>query len=407
MPTNFLSDWTEFTSGTEAPDNYFTWSGISALSAMVGRRVWLPYGRFVFYPNLYVVLLGPPSNGKTTAMAFAKNLVRELQLPFSAECQTKESLVKEMATYERVFDVAGRKLIHTPINIFVTELSHFLGPNSGHMIDFLTTVFDQDVYDTKTKGKGNDLITGPAVNLLGCTTPEWITTYLKGDIISGGFTRRALFVNEFESPHRIPFPTVSDVQKKAADRFRAHAKILLSVAGEFRWDNATMDSYRQWYTTLQLPNDPTIRSYFRFKHGQVMKVAMLVALAETPELILRKHHFELTLALFEKIEVNLPKVFQGMGRNELNQVGGQLMDLLRLNNGVLPEKEVMKALIRDANTAEILSVMGHLEKTEQIVRLQQVKAGVTRIFICLPSTAEQLRRSSSGPPSSQQPDKTG
>ena len=403
MPTNFLSEWSNFTRGTEAPEQYYLWSGISALSSIMGRRVWLPYGRFTFYPNIYTVLLGPAGNGKTTAMAIAKNLIRELGIPFSAECQTKESLVKEWIQYERTFEVNGKKLIYTPISIFVTELSHFLGPNSAHMIDFLTTTFDQDVYDAKTKNKGNDLIMGPAITMLACTTPEWVTTYLKSDIISGGFSRRALFINEFEGKYRISFPETSPEQKTAALAFTAYARGLQDVAGGFVWDQAAKSFFTHWYENYVLPTDPTIRSYHRTKHTMVMKVAMLIALAESHDLVMRKHHLEITLELFTGMELNLLKVFQGMGRNELNTVGTRILDIIRANNGSISEKELLRVTSRDASTQEQFSVIGHLEKTDQIVRLEEKAGNLKRIIIALPEVAAARLRGASSAPQSAPP----
>ena len=403
MSTNFLANWRTFTAGTEAPEAYYLWSGITALSSIMGRRVWLPYGRFVFYPNIYTVLLGPAGNGKTTALAVAKNLIRELSVPFSAECQTKESLVKEWVEYERTFEVAGKKHIYTPLGIFITELSHFLGPNSGHMIDFLTTVFDQDVYDAKTKNKGNDLILGPSITMLACTTPEWVTSYLKTDIISGGFTRRAIFINEFEGKNRIAFPESSVPQKEAAVAFTKYARELQDVAGEFRWTDDAKAFFTKWYETYVLPTDPTIRSYHRTKHTQVMKVAMLVSLAESKELVLTRDHLEITIALFAGIETNLAKVFQGMGRNELNTVGTRILDIIRSNGGSISEKELLRVTSRDASTQEQFSVIGHLEKTDQIVRLKQRVGNVDRVMVALPEVGAALLAVPVTVPQSSQP----
>lgn len=392
ISTNFLADWTLYNQGTEAPDEYFLWSGLATMASIVGRKVWLPWGRYVFYPNLYVVLLGPPGNGKTSAMSEAKKLIRFLNdIPYAAECQTKEALVKEWATYERTFKWKDETKLFTPYSIFVTELSHFLGPNSGHMIDFLTTAYDQDYYDTKTKNKGNDIINGPCINLLGCTTPDWVTTYLRGDIISGGFTRRAIFINEYEADKRIAFPQRTNTQTLAWGRLVNFANRLKLACGEFEWSESGKRFATNWYENLKLPSDPTIRGFYRTKHLQVFKVAQLVALSTSQDLVITEEVLQITLAMFERMERNLPRVFQGMGRNELNSVSTKLLDILKMANGIMPEKQVSAVMWKEVNGQELFNIITQLEKTEQVVRLRKKDAqGVERIYVALPEVAATL-----------------
>ncbi len=94
-PPNFLANYLTFTRGNEAHELYHLWSGLVALSSIVSYRIWVPMGYFQVRANLYVILDGPPGDRKTTAMQQCKNLLKEVgDIPFSADCQTKESLVR-------------------------------------------------------------------------------------------------------------------------------------------------------------------------------------------------------------------------------------------------------------------------------------------------------------------------
>src|SRR5580692_7400293 len=130
-PTNFLQSYRIFTSGNECHPTYHTFCSLLALSSIVSRRVWLSMDYFTIYPNLYVVLVGPPGNRKTSAMVSAKALLRELgNIPFSGECISKEKLVLDMVDEERVLDglpdSEKENRIYSPMTICVTELSEFL-----------------------------------------------------------------------------------------------------------------------------------------------------------------------------------------------------------------------------------------------------------------------------------------
>lgn len=391
-------------SGTEVPENYLFWSGISAVSATLASRVWTRMGRFTIYPNVYIIFLGPPGNGKTVAKDLALKVVRDVGgIKMSAEAQTKEALCKYMREEcLQTYSYNGTPVPCTPISIYLTEFSHFLGPNSSHMLDFLTTIWDRtgDVYDARTKNKGDDILPSPYVNLLACTTPDWIRTYLKSDIITGGFSRRAIFVNEpaNDDTERHPRPEWSEEQVIAKKAAIEYAKILSTVIGEMKWTQQATAFWDNWYLTRVIPRDPDTRGYHKSKPALLLKVATIIALSERPELLIDREHMETALAILDSTEATLSRVFQGIGRNELNAVATKLMDYLIAANvsrfkhdgelkqaRMIPEKVLKGLMFRDGRGNEYDEILSHLIATEQVIKME-VPASATspsRVMIIL------------------------
>lgn len=409
---SFLSDYREYAKGSEAHPTYHTFSALVALSSIISRRVWIDMGFFNVYPNLYVILVGPAGNRKTSAMSVAKGLLRELKeaVPFSAECVTKEKLILDIKDNERVIEMFSKPLsdevqkkqrVYTPMTVMVTELSEFLGAGGVGMINFLTTIYDQDFYDHRTKNKGDVLITGPFLNLLACTTPDWITAYLRTDVISGGFSRRAIFVLETGKSGRIPFPEVTPTMRAAWDRALAYAKSLAKLSGPFAWDPEARKFFEKWYRELAIPTDPMIVGYYETKHIQLLKVAMLLALSESSDLVLRVEHLLSGLELLKLAEDNLVRVFSGIGRNVLNAASQKVMDQMlmlpeqkvKTPEGkevlarIVPEKQLRATLWREANGQEMDAVLTHLVESEKLYRwtLTGGATGGSRSFIVLKS----------------------
>lgn len=398
---SFLKDYLTFTKGNEAPVNYHFWSALGAMSAIVSRRVWIDMGIFTIYPNLYIVLLGEPGNGKTTAMRIAKNLVRELpEVPFSGEAQTKESLVRYMRdNCPKSFQWGDKPIPYTPITIFLTELSHFFGPNSGHMIDFLTTIYDENKYEARTKNKGDDIIEGPYVTMLACTTQEWITTYLKSDIIGGGFTRRVIFVNEpsgDDKSRRVAFPQILPEQREALQACIAYARRLLDIKGPMLWTPDARAFYKDWYDNRDIPNDPDVRGYYRTRHVQILKVASLLSLAESLDMQLTTEHIQDAMRLLENTETTLTKVFQGIGRNELHQIATKALEYisrapkqnvkLQGKDHELPTmlvKTLKGFMFRDAPGRDCADILDHLIQTEKVYVWTETRDQVVRQFVSL------------------------
>lgn len=401
IKTNFLRDYREFTSGNECHPTYHLFSSLIALSSIISRRVWLDMEYFTIYPNLYVVLVGPPGNRKSSAMSTTKYLLRELKtIPFSGECISKEKLVEDMVEQERAMeglpDVFKDKRVYSPMTVCVTELSEFLQISAAGMIGFLTDVYDQDFYEHKTKNKGSSVVTGPFLNVLACTTPEWITTYLRSDIISGGFSRRTLFIYETEKAARIPFPTVSPTMRAAWGRVLAHAQLLLNVRGPFIFHEEAKQFYINWYTKLKIPTDENTVGYYETKHIQMLKVAMLVSLSEGPELVLHTRHLNAALDMLSLVERNLSRVFQSMGRNTLNQTATKVLDLLRSSPGsykdptgkdvtgyLINRKRLESIMFRDVAQDDFKLVIDHLKTIGKITESTFIVGSVARQFLIL------------------------
>lgn len=404
---SFLREYETFTDGNEAPRLYHLWCSLVALSSLVSRKVWVEMGYFRVYANMYVVLDGPPGARKTTAMSQCKSLLRAVEdVPLSAECQTKESLVKELAGYKRYFALGQNQspVEYAPITICVTELSQFIGAASAHMIDFLTTIYDETRYANKTKNKGSEDIVGPYVVLLGCTTPAWITARLRDDVISGGFSRRAVFVYWSGERAKIPRPIVTDAQRVAWDRVVEEAKRIQGLKGVFTWEPDAALWYDDWYINKhKIPKDPTIAGYFESKHIQLVKIAMLVSASEGNSMTLSKVHLELALDILETNEVNMPQVFAGIGRNELNAIASQIMQLLQGEGTMVSEKEIYKTMHREADSSELFKVLTHLVATEQLIKLPRHEGGLTKYFFTTKENYEHAKRNAAVIAASQAP----
>jgi len=404
MPhATFLQNYRTFTSGNEAHPTYHAFCGLFSLSSIVSRRVWLNMDYFTIFPNLYIVLVGDAGNRKTSAMHSAERLLLEIgNIPLSAECVSKEQLIIDMVDQERSLDGLGEdpstanKKIYSPLIVCASELSEFLQISGAGMIGFLTDVFDKQTdYEHKTKNKGCRVIRGPFLNLIACTTPEWITNYLKADIISGGFSRRTIFVNESEKSGRIPFPKITDEMRQCWLDAVSYGRTLQTVKGPFTWHPATREYYSKWYTELEIPKDANIKGYFETKHIQALKIAMLVALSEAPELVLKVHHFETALDILRLVEANLARVFQSMGKNFLNASSTKLLDILRASpvadikvNGaiakanVIPLKKLRTIMWQDLDEENFNKVLEHLMQTDRIQRFSTTDSGgVAREYI--------------------------
>ena len=87
--TNWVDGFVEYTGKSESPEVYRKWTALSMLGGALQRKCRLNWGLFDLYPNMYVVLVGPSGVGKTGAMSPGKKMLRELDVPISADAATR------------------------------------------------------------------------------------------------------------------------------------------------------------------------------------------------------------------------------------------------------------------------------------------------------------------------------
>ena len=97
----YLNDFVYYGSGTECPDIYLQWSGLSLLGAALGRKVWTMHGSyFRIHPKLYVCLVGDAGSGKSTAKNQAKSFLRAVDHDYliSSSFQSHQDIIDKMAS---------------------------------------------------------------------------------------------------------------------------------------------------------------------------------------------------------------------------------------------------------------------------------------------------------------------
>lgn len=383
LKDGFLVNYMRYMAGTEVPYIYNKWSGLSTLASVVTRKVWIHYGRFRVFPIMYITLVGPSGGRKTSAMDVSRRFLEELgTVNLSPSAITKEKLVEKMSkTCVTNFEHEDQIIQYTPITLCLTELSQFIGTNTQvalHMIDFLVTIYGEALYKAETLGRGIDNVPNPCINILACTTPHHIGTYLKADVISGGFARRNMFIYEQDDGVPQAWPEETTDQRNAKEACMWWLRELDTKAvGEFKWSPDARAFWKPWYDDSfekmkKMPDSP-LRGYYKSKHEQLLRVAMLLSLSEGLDMTITQAHLEAGLATLEEAESRFEKVFMGVGRNELHTIAMQALTTVERMGGKVKEKQLQLALVKEAPFKDYAEIIRYLtELSGALVRVPEI-----------------------------------
>lgn len=387
---SFVPDYLLATANNESPIQYHKWSCLSALSVLAGRRFWFDLGPFRYYPNFYTILVGDPGVKKSAAMDVPKEIIRAVGgIPIAATSTTKEAIVKLMAHEKyggkRFFQVAPGAPMeeYNQYSIFATEFTTFLGTDPIGMIDFLTNIYTEKVFDQKFKNAGEFAFVGPYVTMLACMTPETAKGFLKLNILTGGFARRTMFVwGSLGRP--IAFPGNSPEQVAAFQRCVQWGKEVQQQSGAFHFSDETNEWWKLWYDDnySKVKDRPrSTQSYYLTKHEFMIKTGMLLVLGNDPSRrVITPADFEfLDKTFFAPVEQNLERVFEGAGINPNAQAASQVCRMLEALDKPMRRKAV-EAMFYE-NVTDLRALQETLDHLVNVGRLVQrtIMAGTTVI----------------------------
>lgn len=377
---DFLSDYWLYNSCYEIPRNYAFWSGIGLISATMNRKLCYMHGDLEIHSMMYIGLIGPPNQKKSTSCDFARAMFETVcpDLKVGPSRTSPEKIVQLMAAsdFERCFtNHLGESMPVRPYVFFINEFKNFLGRGPLDMINFLTDIYDRKRYPSATLCRGVEDIINPSVVILMCETPSWFISNMRGDLITGGIARRFVICYETDASEAHPFITITAEARAAWERVKQRMVDVRKLSGLYTWGSA-VTKYDKWYrdnhARAAKESNMVMKGYLGSKAIQLFKVMMCLDIVrDKPMMCFDADLLDTSLALLDSIEHNMPKLSMASGRNEVMGAQIRLMDLLEEHGGWMLEVALKKAVETEfRNPNEIYSVMRYLEGDGRIIKKQ-------------------------------------
>ncbi len=377
MQTRLLSDWLDtymtFTNNSEPPKNYRLWIGISVIASCLRRKCVMNWGTIPFYPNMYIVLVGPSGKcRKGTAMGQGYHFLKEMGIKMAAEATTREALIQTLRSSNdsHIEPRTGRIHLHASLTIYSQELTVFLGYNNSNLMSDLTDWYDcRESWTYRTKHQGTDEITGVYVNLIGATTPELLQTTLPRDAIGGGLTSRMIFVYETRKHKTIVAPFQTDKERILRDSLMKDLEKICMLQGEFKATDAFVERWATWYHTYDNSPPPfddyKFSGYFERRPNHLMKLSCIMSASRSNSMIVDICDFERALSVLENIERNMPNTFIGVGKYVHSEILERVMALVAVK-GVVPLNYVISHFRSDISKFDLEKVIETISSMGQI-----------------------------------------
>jgi hypothetical protein len=368
---------------TEAPIQYLRWAAFSVLGGILKNHVYFKDGLYTLYPNQFIILTGPPSIGKGTAINYAWSLVKDGKATYPL-ANTISDRVTAPRILQRIAEgwplppvaAAGGQVVNSlrehTCTLFSTEL-RVLVTASDWMLEFLCESWDRNTYDYDTKNMGSSIIKNMCTSLIGGTVPDYIRGMEK-DVdasIAGGFSSRCLFIFEDRKSKELPFAQPIEDNPRSFDLYSKLKEDLVYIAanlrGEFKMTQEAKIAFSNFYPSISpAPDDSDAMLNFKGRmKAHIFKLAMVLSAGRKDTLTLEAIDIKTAISLVVGVQRKLDRVFRGVGNSRLAESAARVQTCVE-KAAMITKRGLQSALYRHLTpedldkTLYLLVEIGHL-----------------------------------------------
>lgn len=380
---------------------YWYWSALAATSAVIKDNVWINRaGLYKLYPNIYVMLHGKSGIKKGPPVNMAKKLAQGAGgVNIYTGRSSIQGILKDMGTTQ---SAPGGSLVNKSKSfICSSELTSSIVEDKV-ALTILTDLYDRNYNDDQWKSllkMEHFSLRDPTITMLTATNEAHAAEFFLGKDVHGGYFART-FIIYAEKRNRVNSLMFAPEAGPAYKDFIEYLKVIGKLQGEMEMDHEAKIYYDKWYTSFiesideQKIDDPT-GTLNRFGDS-VLKVAIVTALATTPDLCLKKDHIEEAISQCEKLIGNVRKVTLGKGGSESARAESKALIMLDLaerephaiNRDALNKKywrrhssKEWDEIMQDLEAAKVIEIVHSGDGTsyrmpeEQVIKIRRHLAG--------------------------------
>ena len=356
MASRHLSDWLEsyldYTKNQESPQKLHLWTGLASLSAALKRQVWMDRGYYPLFTNIYVLIVADSAFArKSVAMDIGVDLLREAvpDLYYISGTLTPEGLVKHMNRVKVISNEDKKRVQYdSHVLIHADELAELFGydrTRAAKLTILLTKIYGSQKEHMHTLAtEAQILLRNLYPTLLAATDPRNLKVLPEEAV--AGLIGRLIFVTASERRKRIAWPHPGEAEKKLYELLKDDLYTISLIHGEVIPTPEASAMFEQWYLKLDGTKleDPRLSAFYERCHDTAIKIAMLLALSQSDNLVVTPKHMAEGIAFIEKQINEFSKVMNWAASSVYSQARAKFIDLLRRQGGAGTRKQALKAL---------------------------------------------------------------
>jgi hypothetical protein len=357
---DFIRDFVTATTDLATPAIYRPWVAVSVLASTMGRRAWTSIrGDRPLFPNMYIVLVGPPGEGKTEIINRGQKALRGLQTVNLAPDKLSPERFTEIMSQSLEGKVVGEDddaemIRHSSLVVFLGETGTFLRNTDIDFLQTLASFYDcPDIftYSLKHATVKDERTENACLNICLGAQPAWFAHGFPEDAFELGFPARLVLIYSNEKVENTYFDTPPD--PAALAKIEAHLTKVERISGLIPFAPDAKELYQEWNDEGRPPpmSEPMLLHYAKRRDLHVAKMAMIMMAANHPEVpIVKRADLRAAMKMLFEAERHMPRALSGAGGNSYKLREEALLEFIigtyKLDRRAVPEWLVRQRLSR-------------------------------------------------------------
>lgn len=383
---NFIESFCKFASTYNTTPMFARYAAIWMLGTSVGRAVGMQARGNNLHPNFFFQLVGGPGTGKSQAI----KAVRRILL----RAVPKISIIPASITRAGMEDymTSNMQTRHSPSGIkffshecigLSEEMQGILPDQDLGHLTLYNILYDlPDLHVAVTRSNGEVRLEMPYCSILTGAQPAFLATTMPEQAWGMGFMSRSVMVFDVPRERTSMFNTVIPDPKLEADLI-ADLKSIHALQGWMQWTAGAIRLYEEWFVEhggLPIPQAKRLAmGYNARRELHMTKLAMVMSLAESNDLIVDIKHVAEAIKLLLNTEERMKMVFTEMSATGSAVAIEDALDMVRsksVDGGAIDEAVLLDFLMQRFPATQVRAVLENLVNSQSIVPATDVKGFV-------------------------------
>lgn len=350
----------------------------------------------IIYPNMYILLVGPPSTGKDQAIIPARKLwERTRSLNIAPISMTGKGMLDALADPKalRQFSAKEKKvfLTYQSLLVCVPEFGVLLPAYDLQFISILNELWAcGDIFEERLRGSGETFtIEKPHVHIMAGTQPKFLGEFFPDAAFGMGFTSRIIMIYAGEPVRKGVFAKRKSY-KSMENKLLSDMKRMTQLYGEVEFTYAAQEYIEEWHMDLAEEEAPThskLQQYNGRRLLHLLKLSIVFSVSDSDQMVVDLPHVKrahLTLLEAERV---MPEIFKEMTYNsqmsEIEEAFYFIMREYSSKNRPVPEHRVTHFLMTKVPANQIQFILDSMIRSKiiSVVKTKGLSLESARAFI--------------------------
>lgn len=382
--SNFIDSFVSFATIRNTTPRFARWCGLWMIGTAVTRAVGMKARGNDLHPNLFLQLIGGPGTGKGQGIRSARDIfvpgTKMTLIPASITRAGMEDYMKDNLATRKSPD--GSVLFSHECVGLTDELQGILPENDLGHLTLYNLLFDLPVqHKARTRLHGEIVMEAPYCSLLTGAQPAFLATTLPELAWGMGFMSRNIMIFDIPRERKSAFGAVQADPKLQADLI-ADLRHISKLSGWMTWTREAIALYEEWFVEhggMPIPQSKRLAmGYNARREIHMLKMAMILSLAETDDLIVTLAHAGAAIELLLNTEDAMKNIFTEMSNTGSMVALEDALEIVRTKAAAgepTAEATLIELLMSRFPPTQVHAVIQNLIDSHAIKEVQ-VKGGI-------------------------------